>query len=67
MRGFTLFKKNKSHEAPELFSVKNTLPENLQKRYEKSWAKSFYENVFCKIDETTFEVLFRACPKISKF
>lgn len=53
-----MFKKNRSHEAPELFSVKNTLPENLQKRYEKSWAKSFYENVFCKIDETTFEILF---------
>jgi hypothetical protein len=53
-----LFKENKSHEAPGFFSVKNTLPDNLQKRYDKSWAKYFYENVFNKIDEEIFKVLF---------
>lgn len=53
-----MFKKNKSHEAPGLFSVKNTLPKNLQKRYDKSWAKDFYDNVFNKIDEKIFKILF---------
>jgi hypothetical protein len=43
---------------PELFSEKNMMPENLQKRFEKSWAKGFYEDVFCRIDETIFSVLY---------
>ena len=53
-----MFKENKLHEAPGLFSVKNTLPKNLKKRYDKSWAKDFYDNVFKKIDEEIFKVLF---------
>lgn len=43
---------------PELFSEKNMMPENLQKRFEKSWAKGFYEDVFCRVDETIFSVLY---------
>jgi hypothetical protein len=43
---------------PELFAEKNMMPENLQKRFEKSWAKGFYEDVFCRIDETIFSVLY---------
>lgn len=53
-----MFKENASHYQPDLFAEKNILPENLKKLYEKSWAKYFYENVFCKIDEKIFEVLF---------
>lgn len=53
-----MFKENTIHETPELFSEKNMMPENLIKRYENSWAKGFYEDVFCKIDETIFEVLY---------
>jgi len=53
-----LFKENRVHEIPELFSEKNILLENLRKRYEKSWAKGFYEDVFCRIDETVFSVLY---------
>lgn len=53
-----MFKENRVHEIPELFSEKNMMPENLKKRYEKSWAKGFYEDVFCRIDETVFSVLY---------
>ncbi len=53
-----MFKENKSYETPELFSVKNTMSDALKKRFENSWAKDFHEDVFCKIDETIFEVLF---------
>ena len=53
-----MFKSNKKHECKELFGVKNILPENLQKMYNGSWAKSFYENVFTKINEDIFSVLF---------
>lgn len=59
-----MFKENTKHEMPELFSEKNQMPDNLKKKYEKSWAKKFYEDVFCKIDETIFRVLFS--KKISK-
>jgi hypothetical protein len=55
-----LFKPNRQHNEPELFSVKNNLPKNLQKLYEKSWGKSFFENIFTKIDENIFSVLFSA-------
>lgn len=34
------------------------MPENLKKRYEQSWAKGFYEDVFCRIDESVFSVLY---------
>ena len=53
-----MFKENRVHEMPELFSEKNTMPENLKKRYEKSWARGFYEDVFSRIDETVFSVLY---------
>jgi hypothetical protein len=53
-----LFKENRTHEMPELLSEKNMMPANLKKRYEKSWARGFYEDVFCNIDEKIFEVLY---------
>ena len=49
---------------PELFSEKNMMPENLRKRYDKTWAKGFYEDVFCRIDENIFEVMYS--KKISR-
>lgn len=53
-----MFKPNEINLEQELFSVKNTLPDNLKKRYDKSWGKSFFENVFTQIDESIFSVLF---------
>lgn len=34
------------------------MPDNLKKKFEKTWAKNFYEDVFCRIDETIFKPLF---------
>ncbi len=53
-----MFKENTAHEMPELLSEKNLMPDNLKKKYEKTWAKNFYEDVFSRIDETIFKVLF---------
>ena len=53
-----MFRENRTHEMPELFSEKNMMPDTLKKRYEKSWARAFYEDVFCRIDETIFSVLY---------
>ncbi len=36
-----LFKVNDLKSEHELFSVKNTLPDNFKKRYDKSWGKVF--------------------------
>ena len=57
-RGKALFKENNKHKNQGLFSIKNTLPKNLLREYNKSWSKSFYENVFCQIDETILDILF---------
>ena len=53
-----MFKENKAHEMPELFSEKNLMSDNLKNKLEKTWAKNFYEDVFCRIDETIFKPLF---------
>lgn len=53
-----MFKENKTHKMPELFSEKNLMPDNLKKKFESSWAKKFYEDVFCRIDEAILKVLF---------
>ena len=53
-----MFKENRTHEMQDLFSEKNLMPDNLKKRFEKSWSKGFYEDVFCRIDETVFSVLY---------
>lgn len=58
MRDTDLFKENRTHEMPELLSEKNMMPDNLKKRYAKTWATGFYEDVFCNIDESIFEVLY---------
>ena len=53
-----MFKKNKSHLQKSLFSPINSLPEKQKKRLEQSWATPFYEEVFCRIDEEIFEILY---------
>jgi hypothetical protein len=53
-----MFKENKKHLQKSLFSSTNSLPEKQRKRLENSWAKIFYEEVFCRLDEKTFEILY---------
>ena len=55
-----MFKKNEKHLQKSLFSAVNNLPEKQKRRLEESWAKPFYEEVFCRIDEEIFEILYSA-------
>lgn len=53
-----MLKPNQGHKQKPLLTVVNTLPEAQKKRLEESWAQTFYEEVFCRIDERTFGVLY---------
>jgi hypothetical protein len=53
-----MFRKNEEHLQIPLFSSINELPEKLQKRLEESWAGTFYNEFFVRIDEEPFAVLY---------
>jgi len=53
-----MFRKNDQHLQMPLFSSINALPEKLQKRLADSWAGTFYQEFFVRIDETPFAVLY---------
>jgi len=57
-----MFKTNKTHLQPRLFSTINQLPEKQKKMLESSWASTFYREVFCRIDEEKFAVLYSDAP-----
>ncbi|MFN3762074.1 MAG: transposase, partial [Anaerolineae bacterium] len=57
-----MFKKNTRHLQIPLTSHVDELPETLRKRLQNSWAESFYQEFFCRLDETPFEVLYADCP-----
>ena len=57
-----MFKSNKKHLQPNLFSTINQLPEKQRKRLETSWADTFYREVFCRIDEEKFSVMYSDEP-----
>ncbi len=53
-----MFRANTSHRQGSLFSTVNELPEAAQKVLANSWANTFYEEVFCRIDEEALAVLY---------
>jgi hypothetical protein len=57
-----MFRKNKKHKQPALISSVQQLPEKQRQRLEESWAGVFYREVFSRIDETPFEVLYADIP-----
>jgi len=57
-----MFKKNHRHLQIPLTSHIDDLPEKLRKRLEKSWAGIFYRELFCRLDETPFDVLYADFP-----
>jgi hypothetical protein len=59
-----MFKENHSHLQKPLFSTVTTLPAKQRQRLETSWAGTFYKELFCRIEEKTFEVLYS--DKISR-
>lgn len=53
-----MFRENKTHLQGNLFSTLDELPEGARKVLEKSWAGTFYKEVFCRIDEKAFADLY---------
>ena len=53
-----MFKKNTKHQQPALISAASELPEKQRKRLQNSWASTFYQQFFCRINEETFAVLY---------
>lgn len=57
-----MFRKNKGHLQPLLISNVKDLPEKHRKRLEKSWADVFYREIFCRLNEQPFRVLYADIP-----
>ena len=53
-----MFIKNDKHKQSLMFSGMVSLPEKAQKRLLSSWAEAFYQELFCRIDESAFAVLY---------
>jgi hypothetical protein len=53
-----MFRKNDQHRQGYLFSSVSELPKKQCERLEKSWAGTFYEQFFSRINEDVFAVLF---------
>ena len=57
-----MFKKNRRHFQIPLTSNVEELPEKLRKHLDTSWSGVFYREVFCRLDEAPFAVLYADCP-----
>ena len=57
-----MFKKNHRHMQIPLTSHVDELPEKLRKRLENSWGGVFYREIYSRIDEAPFAVLYADCP-----
>ena len=57
-----MFRENRSHQQPGLFSSVSMMTEPVRERLEQSWAEVFYEYCFSQIDETIFAVLYSDEP-----
>ena len=53
-----MFRKNDEHKQGCLFSSVSDLPKKQRERLEQSWAATFYDKFFSRIDEAVFEVLY---------
>jgi hypothetical protein len=53
-----MFRKNDRHRQQSFFSGEQLLPERLQARLVSSWAETFYQELFCRIEEELFVPLY---------
>lgn len=53
-----MFRKNDEHLQWPLISELDALPSKLKKRLETSWAETFYREIFVRLDEDPFGVLY---------
>jgi len=57
-----MFVANDRHLQMPMFSSIDSLPEKILKRLEVSWAVTFYDHIFVRIDESRFAVLYADEP-----
>jgi hypothetical protein len=57
-----MFRKNQRHLQPALISNVQQLPDRQRQRLEQSWAGVFFQEVFCRLDEEPFAVLYADLP-----
>ena len=60
-----MFVANDRHLQMPMFSSLDSLPEKIQRRLESSWAVTFYNQIFVRIDESRFAVLYSDEPSRS--
>ena len=53
-----MFRENEKHLQFGLFDTLQRLPEKVRQRLEASWAGTFYREVFCRVAESRFAVLY---------
>jgi len=53
-----MFKTNTKHQQRRMFTAVDQLPQSARRLLEKSWAQTFYDDYFCKLDESVFSVLY---------
>lgn len=57
-----MFRENEQHLQLGMFDTFQQLPEKVRQRLEDSWASTFYREVFCRIDESPFAILYSDQP-----
>jgi hypothetical protein len=57
-----MFRANDQHLQFGMFDTFEQLPEKIRQRLEASWAGTFYREVFCRIEESPFAVLYSDQP-----
>jgi hypothetical protein len=57
-----MFRENEQHLQFGMFDTFQQLPEKVRQRLEESWAGTFYREVFCRIDESLFAILYSDQP-----
>ena len=57
-----MFRKNQRHLQPALISNVQQLPDRQRQRLEQSWAGVFFHEVFCRLNEEPFAVLYADLP-----
>jgi hypothetical protein len=57
-----MFRRHTQHLQRSFTDTVAQLSEKLRERLENSWAGEFYREVFCRLDETIFEILYSAEP-----
>jgi hypothetical protein len=55
-----MFRENKNHLQGKLLTTVSHLPKSMKERLSNSWASVFYHQIFKKIDEKKFSVLYSA-------